>query len=334
MKGTLFIGITFGLLAVSCLSLSTSSLDNAWKLYKTVHKKHYHSITDEQFRRKIWEDNVRTIQKHNLEADMGLHTFTMKINHFGDLTNEEFVKQMNQLRINSEQKSNGKIHITTTKDLPASVDWRTKGYVTPVKNQKQCGSCWAFSVTGTLEGQIAKKTQKLISLSEQQLVDCSTAYGNAGCCGGMMDYSYKYLEDNHGIDTNASYPYEGVDGTCRFNAKTVATDVTSYVDIKAQSEADLQDAIATIGPIAVAMDASHSSFQFYSSGVYSEKTCSSTNLDFSLLAVGYGTTTDNQEYYILKNQWSTQWGMDGYVWMARNKNNQCGIATMASYALI
>lgn len=282
---------------------------------------------------------------------------------------------MNQLKINPEKKLKGNIHMASNKDLPASVgnltrnlsfksqiffitlyrlDWRTKGYVTPVKNQEQCGSCWAFSVTGTLEGQIARKTQKLIALSEQQLVDCSTAYGNAGCCGGMMDYSYKYLEDNHGIDTNASYPYEGVDGTCRFNAKTVATDVTvslsslsrfslegkelilsqSSVDIKAQSEADLQDAIATVGPIAVAMDASHSSFQFYSSGVYSEKTCSSTNLDFSLLAVGYGTTTDNQEYYILKNQWSTQWGMDGYVLMARNKNNQCGIATMASYALI
>lgn len=108
----------------------------------------------------------------------------------------------------------------------------------------------------------------------------------------------------------------------------------SYVDIKAQSEADLQDALATVGPIAVAIDASHTSFQFYSSGVYSEKDCSSTNLDFSLLAVGYDTTTDNQDYYILKNQWTTQWGMEGYVFMARNKNNQCGISTMASYALI
>ncbi len=108
----------------------------------------------------------------------------------------------------------------------------------------------------------------------------------------------------------------------------------SYVDIKAGSEANLQDALATIGPIAVAMDASHTSFQFYSSGVYSEKQCSPTLLDFSLLAIGYGTTSDNVEYYILKNQWTTKWGMDGYALMARNKNNQCGIATMASYALI
>ena len=152
---------------------------------------------------------------------------------------------MNQLKMNPDKKPNQKLHVASDQTLPPSVgktklffnhvesfvtsvyvDWRTKGYVTPVKNQEQCGSCWAFSVTGTLEGQIAKKTQKLISLSEQQLVDCSKDYGNAGCCGGMMDYSYKYLEDSHGIDTNASYPYEGIEGTCRFNTKTIATDVT------------------------------------------------------------------------------------------------------------
>lgn len=335
MKSIFIRAIALALLATFCTSLPTSSFDAAWSLYKRVHKKVYNSIKDEQLRRSIWEDNVRMIQKHNLEADLGLHTFTMKVNHFADLTNEEFVKQMNQFKMNPEKKSNDNVHIRSNENLPASVDWRTKGYVTPVKNQEQCGSCWAFSVTGTLEGQIAKKTQKLVSLSEQQLVDCSTDYGNAGCCGGMMDYAFQYLKDNHGIDTNASYPYEGVDGTCRFNSKTVATDVTNYVDIKTGSEDDLQDAIATIGPIAVAIDASHSSFQFYSSGVYSDTTCSTTNLDFSLLAVGYGTTTtNNQEYYILKNQWTTQWGMQGYVFMARNKNNQCGIATMASYALI
>ncbi|CAF3243000.1 unnamed protein product [Rotaria sp. Silwood2] len=334
MTNIFFLFIAVGLFLSYCSSKPTSSLDEAWKLFKNLHNKEYNSINDEQLRRDIWEENVRMIQKHNFESDLGIHTFTMKVNQFADLTNEEFVKQMNQLKINPEKKSNKKFHIPSNINLPKSVDWRTKGYVTPVKNQEQCGSCWAFSTTGTLEGQIAKKTQKLVALSEQQLVDCSTDYGNNGCCGGLMDNSYKYLEDNHGIDTNASYPYEAIDGKCRFNVKTVAADVTSYVDIKAQSEADLQDAIATIGPIAVAMDASHTSFQFYSAGVYSEKDCSSTILDFSLLAVGYGTTIDNQDYYILKNQWSTQWGMEGYVLMARNKNNQCGIATMASYALI
>ena len=108
----------------------------------------------------------------------------------------------------------------------------------------------------------------------------------------------------------------------------------SYVDIKAQSEVDLQSALATVGPIAVAIDAAHDSFRFYSTGVFSEPTCSSTLLDFSLLAIGYDTTQDNQQYYILKNQYTTKWGMDGYIWFARNKKNMCGIATMASYPLI
>ncbi|CAF1132179.1 unnamed protein product [Adineta ricciae] len=333
MKKILSLFIIVAVFLPFCSSLRTPSLDQGWKLFKNLHGKQYNSV-DEEARRTIWEENVRMIQTHNLEADLGLHTFTMKVNQFADLTQDEFVKQMNQLKMSSEHKSNGKIHIPSNRKLPASVDWRTKGYVTPVKDQKQCGSCWAFSTTGTLEGQLAKKTQKLVSLSEQQLVDCSTDYGNSGCCGGLMDNSYNYLMHSHGIDTNASYPYEGVDGKCRFNVKTIAADVASYVDIKAGSETDLQDALATIGPVAVAMDASHDSFRFYSSGVYSEPSCSSTTLDFSLLAIGYGTTQDNQEYYILKNQWTTRWGMDGYVLMARNKNNQCGLATMASYALI
>ncbi|CAF3870577.1 unnamed protein product [Rotaria sp. Silwood1] len=294
----------------SCLSNRTSSLDEGWKLFKNLHKKQYNSIDEEQLRRNIWEENVQMIQKHNLEADLGLHTFTMKVNQFADLTNDEFVKQMNQLQINPEKKPNRKFHIRSNIKRPASV------------------------ATGTLEGQLAKKTKKLVALSEQQLVDCSTNYGNLGCNGGYMDNAYKYLIDNHGIDTNDSYPYEGVMGKCRFNPKTVATDVMSYVDIKPGSEDDLQDALATIGPIAVAMDASLYSFQFYSSGVYSDPACSSTVIDFSLLAVGYGTTVDNQDYYILKNQHTTQWGMDGYAWLAINKNNQCGIATLASYALI
>ncbi|CAF1339726.1 unnamed protein product [Adineta ricciae] len=316
------------------MSIGLTFNHQSWKLFKNRHNRQYNSLDEEQRRRNIWEENVQMIQKHNLEADLGVHTFTMKVNQFADLTHEEFIKQMTGLRINSETKPSQKVHISSNRKLPTTVDWRKNGYVTPVKDQKQCGSCWAFSTTGTLEGQVAKKTQKLIALSEQQLVDCTTDYGNMGCNGGLMDNSYKYLLDHHGIESNASYPYTGVFGECRYNPKDVVANVTSYVDIKAGSEADLEDALATVGPIAVAMDASHSSFQFYTSGVYSDPECSPTLIDFSLLAVGYGVTSDNHEYYILKNQWTTEWGMEGYVLMARNKNNQCGIASLASYALI
>ncbi|CAF3717441.1 unnamed protein product [Rotaria sp. Silwood1] len=315
-------------------SPTLSSLDQSWTLFKYIYNKQYGSINDEQARRVIWEKNVEMIQKHNLEADLSMHTYTMKVNQFADLTLEEFVKKMNTLKINDQKRENKKFDIPSNIVLPSSVDWRTKGYVTPVKNQGPCGSCWAFSTTGSLEGQHAKKSKNLISLSEQQLVDCSTKYGNNGCEGGLIDPSFQYIKDNNGIDSEDSYPYEAKDSNCRFNIKNVVTNVTDFFDIKSQSEIDLQYALATVGPIAVAIDANHDSFRFYSSGVYSEASCSTTLLDFSLLAVGYDTTKDNLDYYILKNQWTTKWGNQGYVWMSRNKNNQCGIATMASYPLV
>ncbi|CAF1997897.1 unnamed protein product [Rotaria magnacalcarata] len=286
--------------------------NESWSLFKRVFKKKYFSNEEEINRRQIWDENMAVIHQHNLEFDIGLHSYTLAMNQFGDMTNEEFRKQTNGFKMISENETKRINYQTFSRPanliLPDSVDWRTKGYVTYVKDQGQCGSCWAFSTTGALEGQHFAKTSQLVSLSEQNLVDCSLL--NFGCNGGNQDLAFDHIKLHHGIDT--------VDG---------------YTRIQKHNETDLQAAIATVGPIAVSIDASQGSFQFYSSGVYDEPNCSTKRLDHAVLAAGYGTL-NSKDYYIVKNSWGVNWGIKGYILMSRNKQNQCGIATSALYPLV
>jgi len=202
---------------------SAPTLDAPWTLFKRTYEKQYTSVEEEMNRQTIFEANLAMIRNHNLEADLGIHTFTLKMNHFGDMTNEEINQKMNGLNLSLKDKvTNLDRHTFQAPSnvvLPASVDWRTKGYVTPIKDQGQCGSCWAFSATGSLEGQHFAKTMQLVSLSEQNLVDCSRTQGNMGCQGGLMDYAFQYIKVNMGIDTEPSYPYEARNDQCRFQAK-------------------------------------------------------------------------------------------------------------------
>ncbi|ESO85089.1 hypothetical protein LOTGIDRAFT_204652 [Lottia gigantea] len=316
-------------------ALTQELLDEEWTQFKAAYGKTY-APKEEAMRRKIWNDNLNYIQKHNLEADRNVHSFRVGMNAYGDMTSEEFVSVMNGYKQNDNQDKKGRTTFlppSNIGDLPTTVDWRTKGYVTDVKNQGQCGSCWAFSTTGSLEGQHFKKYGQLISMSEQNLVDCSKKQGNMGCGGGLMDQAFTYIKVNDGIDTEASYPYTAQDGTCHFTRANVAANDTGFVDIPSGNEDALKTAVATVGPISVAIDASHPSFQLYKSGVYYDFFCSSKRLDHGVLAVGYGTD-GSKDYWLVKNSWGASWGDKGYLKMSRNRRNNCGIATSASYPTV
>ena len=290
-------------------------------------KKYSDEITELR-RHAIWQANKKYVDEHN-EHLAGRLGFTLAINEYSDLDAAEFAKQLTGLR--GEPKLDGiKMYKASPGADPTSVDWRTKGYVTPVKNQGQCGSCWAFSATGALEGQHFKATGNLVSLSEQNLVDCSGSEGDEGCNGGWPFWAFQYVIDNGVIDTEESYPYRAEDLNCRYKAANRGATCKGFKMIPEDDESALTSAIADVGPISVAIDAGHASFQMYSSGVYYEPTCSETNLDHAVLAVGYGTD-GGQDMYIVKNSWGTSWGMQGYIYMSRNRDNNCGIASKASY---
>jgi len=255
------------------------------------------------------------------------------MNEFGDLTFAEFHARMTGLKPKSNDyiRSQNAAPVDPDFTAPTSVDWRTKNAVTDIKNQGQCGSCWAFSTTGSVEGAHAIKTGNLVSLSEQQLVDCSTAQGNQGCNGGLMDQAFQYIISNNGICSEASYPYTAAQGTCQTTCTSVAT-ISSFVDVTAGDENALMNAV-NIGPVSVAIEADQECFQFYSGGVLSDTGCG-MQLDHGVLAVGYGTDpSSNQPYWIVKNSWGSSWGESGYVRLIRGQN-ECGIAQEASYPVV
>ncbi|EDQ90321.1 uncharacterized protein MONBRDRAFT_1982, partial [Monosiga brevicollis MX1] len=294
--------------------------------FKSDYSKSYESEAVEAKRLAAFEANLEFINKHNAEHAQGLHSYTVGVNEFADLTIDEFMALYVPSKFNRTMPYNTVYLPATSED---SVDWRTKGAVTPIKNQGQCGSCWSFSTTGSTEGAHAIATGNLVSLSEQQLVDCSGSFGNQGCNGGLMDDAFKYIISNKGLDTEEDYPYTAQDGTCNKEkeAKHAAT-ISSYSDVPKNNEDQLAAAVAK-GPVSVAIEADQSGFQLYKSGVF-DGNCG-TNLDHGVLVVGY---TD--DYWIVKNSWGTTWGVEGYINMKRgvSASGICGIAMQPSYPIV
>ncbi|RVE49205.1 hypothetical protein evm_006097 [Chilo suppressalis] len=275
--------------------------------------KYYSNEEEKTFRFNVFKENLKKINDRNARSSLAEYG----INHFTDLTVDEFVRKYTGLRLPSQgagpvcKESNP---LDVTGHAPESLDWRKEGKVTAIKNQGQCGSCWAFGTTGTLEGAYAIKHNTLVSLSEQQLLDCDKK--NSGCCGGFMDKAMMWLMKNGGSMREVDYPYKSQEGKCAHDESKVAVNVTGCTQYIDKTEDELKQILANVGPLAIAVVGN--TFNCYTNGIH-ECDTSGDEINHAVLLVGYGEE-NGTPYWIVKNSWGTGWGEEGYIRLPMYKN--------------
>ncbi|KAF9618698.1 hypothetical protein IFM89_002393 [Coptis chinensis] len=308
--------------------MSINKLIDLFEQWMSKHGKVYESIEEKLHRFEVFKENLEHIDETNKKVT----SYWLGLNEFADLSHDEFKDKYLGLKTELAKKRESSKEFTYRDaiDLPKSVDWRKKGAVTRVKNQGQCGSCWAFSTVAAVEGINQIVTGNLTSLSEQELIDCDRPSNN-GCNGGLMDYAFSFIVSNGGLRKEDDYPYLMEEGKCEDKkAELDVITISGYEDVPENNEESLLKALAH-QPLSIAIEASGRDFQFYSGGVFNGH-CG-TSLDHGVAAVGYGSMKD-MDYIIVKNSWGSKWGEKGYIRMKRNNGKPegiCGIYKMASY---
>jgi len=309
-------------------AFKAESLNNLWSAWKVQHKKIY-TAAEEVTRFGIFIENFNKI--HRLNKEHEAEGLKFGLNQFADLTGHEFAYKVNGGLYDNDRKSSALETVELpVGDLPESVDWRTKGAVTPVKDQGQCGSCWAFSTTGVLEGFYFVNNGKLLSFSEQQIVDCNFPI-NLGCNGGLPYKAVKYVA-NHGISLESDYPYTAAKGKCQFDSARAIKVAGGYKFVTPKSTDQLKAALVN-SPVSIGVQADQDVFHFYKSGVVT-KNCGA-NLNHAVLAVGY-KVVDGVEAFIVKNSWTASWGQEGYIHIGtdQTQNNGKGVCGILGEPLI
>ncbi|XVF87353.1 hypothetical protein PTKIN_Ptkin18bG0113200 [Pterospermum kingtungense] len=316
-------------------TLQEVAIANKHEQWMTRFNRVYENQSEKDRRFKIFKDNLEYIENFN---NAGNKTYKLDINEFADLTHDEFLAahtgymKRNNPTTTTTSSSSASFRYETVTDVPTSLDWRQQGAVTPVKNQGQCGCCWAFATVAAVEGITQIKTGKLISMSEQQLLDCSINGGNRGCDGGLMVNAFQYIMQNQGLTTEENYPYEEMQGACDSEKATVkVADISNYEEVPPNDEEALLKAVSN-QPVSIAIDGSEMNFKFYSGGVFNGD-CGN-HLTHAVTIIGYGTSEDGTKYWLIKNSWDKSWGEDGYMRIQRDggiPEGLCGLAMKASY---
>ncbi|KAL4333822.1 hypothetical protein GQ457_07G015240 [Hibiscus cannabinus] len=329
-----FLFLTCGTLASLVMSrtIPETAIVNKHELWMDDYGRKYESSLEKDKRLNIFKENLEYIESFN---NGGNRSFKLGLNEFADMTQDEFIAAHTGYKMpdNLTISESTPFMYGEFSDVPTSMDWREKGAVTSVKQQGRCGCCWAFSAVAAIEGIIQIKTGTLTPLSEQQLLDCSRN-GNYGCRGGWMMNAFEYIRQNQGITTEESYPYEAMQETCS-SEKQIRKEATikGYQMVPENDEEALLKAVAN-QPVSVGLDGSGRYFQFYKGGVF-EGECGNA-MSHAVTIVGYGTSEQGLEYWVIKNSWGESWGENGFMRIRRGTNTPgglCGIAMKASYPL-